>query len=69
MRAIRLTGPVDIDGLSVSDVPLPEVRPGWVRLRVMAFGGMSVLSVPRPSGQVSSVVVWVSAQLECTMRH
>jgi NADPH:quinone reductase len=38
MRAIRLTGPVNIDGLTVSDVPIPEVRPGWVRLRVMAFG-------------------------------
>ena len=38
MRAIRLTGPVDIDGLTVSDVPIPEVRPGWVRIRVMAFG-------------------------------
>jgi NADPH:quinone reductase len=38
MRAIRLSGPVDIDGLTVSDVPIPEVRPGWVRIRVMAFG-------------------------------
>jgi len=38
MRAIRLTGPVDVDGLTVSDVPIPEVRPGWVRIRVMAFG-------------------------------
>ena len=38
MRAIRLTGPVDIDGLTTSDVPIPEVRPGWVRIRVMAFG-------------------------------
>jgi NADPH:quinone reductase-like Zn-dependent oxidoreductase len=38
MRAIRLTGPVDIDGLTVSNVPIPEVRPGWVRIRVMAFG-------------------------------
>lgn len=38
MRAIRLTGPVDIDGLTVSDMPIPEVRPGWVRIRVMAFG-------------------------------
>ena len=38
MRAIRLTGPVDIDGLTVSDVPIPGVRPGWVRIRVMAFG-------------------------------
>ena len=38
MRAIRLTGPVDIDGLVVSEVPIPDVRPGWVRIRVMAFG-------------------------------
>ncbi|MEO7017706.1 MAG: zinc-binding dehydrogenase [Leifsonia sp.] len=38
MRAIRLTEPVDIDGLTVSDVPIPEVQPGWVRIRVMAFG-------------------------------
>lgn len=38
MRAIRLTGPADSDGLIVSDVPIPDVRPGWVRIRVMAFG-------------------------------
>ncbi len=38
MRAVRLTGPVGIAGLIVSDVPIPEVRPGWVRIRVMAFG-------------------------------
>ncbi|MBT2587815.1 hypothetical protein J7I86_18550, partial [Arthrobacter sp. ISL-95] len=38
MRAIRLTGPVDIDNLIVRDVPIPEVRPGWVRIHVMAFG-------------------------------
>lgn len=38
MRAIRLTGPIDIDRLTVTDVAKPEVRPGWVRIRVMAFG-------------------------------
>lgn len=38
MRAIRISGPVDLDGLTVSDVPTPEVRPGWVRIRVRAFG-------------------------------
>ncbi|WP_367820506.1 MULTISPECIES: zinc-binding dehydrogenase [unclassified Microbacterium] len=38
MRAIRLTGPVEIDGLTVTDVPIPEVRPGWVRIQVKAFG-------------------------------
>jgi len=31
MRAIRLTGPVDIDGLTVSDVPIPKfARDGCV---------------------------------------
>lgn len=38
MRAIRLSGPVGSDALVVSDVPIPGVRPGWVRIRVMAFG-------------------------------
>ncbi|MGO4188653.1 zinc-binding dehydrogenase [Pseudarthrobacter sp. TAF60_1] len=38
MRAIRLTGPADFDGLAVTDVPIPEVRPGWVRIKVKAFG-------------------------------
>ncbi|WP_431030812.1 zinc-binding dehydrogenase [Plantibacter sp. RU18] len=38
MRAIRLTGPADIDSLTVSHVPIPEVRPGWVRIQVKAFG-------------------------------
>ena len=38
MRAIRLTGPVTPDELMVTDVPIPDVHPGWVRIRVMAFG-------------------------------
>ncbi|MEU5872210.1 zinc-binding dehydrogenase [Glycomyces sp. NPDC047369] len=38
MRAIRLTGPVDIDSLTVTDAPVPDVRPGEVRIRVKAFG-------------------------------
>ncbi|MBT2547437.1 zinc-binding dehydrogenase [Arthrobacter sp. ISL-65] len=38
MCAIRLTGPVDINGLTVSEAPIPELRPGWVRIRVTAFG-------------------------------
>lgn len=38
MRAIRLTGPGSPDQLAVTDVPIPDVRPGWVRIRVMAFG-------------------------------
>jgi NADPH:quinone reductase-like Zn-dependent oxidoreductase len=38
MHAIVLSGPVAPDGLTVTDVPVPEVRPGWVRIRVRAFG-------------------------------
>lgn len=38
MRAIRLEGPGEPDALVVSEVPMPEVRPGWVRIRVHAFG-------------------------------
>lgn len=38
MHAIRLTGPTTPNKMTVSEVPLPEVKPGWVRLRVKAFG-------------------------------
>lgn len=38
MRAIRLTGPVALDEITVSQVPIPDVAPGSVRIRVMAFG-------------------------------
>ena len=38
MRAIRLTGPVAADELTVAHVPIPAVGPGQVRLRVRAFG-------------------------------
>ncbi|MFI6169698.1 zinc-binding dehydrogenase [Nocardia sp. NPDC051052] len=38
MRAIRLTGPVTPDQLTVTAAPVPDVRPGWVRIQVKAFG-------------------------------
>jgi NADPH:quinone reductase-like Zn-dependent oxidoreductase len=38
MRAIVLPRPVSPDQLTVSDVPVPDIRPGWVRIRVKAFG-------------------------------
>ena len=37
MRAAVLTAP-GIDNLRVTDLPLPAPRPGWVQIRVMAFG-------------------------------
>ncbi|MBT2565189.1 alcohol dehydrogenase catalytic domain-containing protein [Arthrobacter sp. ISL-85] len=38
MRAIRLAGPVGPNGLTVSQVPIPDVGPGQALIRVMAFG-------------------------------
>ncbi|MFT2816768.1 alcohol dehydrogenase catalytic domain-containing protein [Leifsonia sp. A12D58] len=38
MRAIVLAGPGEPDTLIPSDVPVPQVKPGWVRIRVKAFG-------------------------------
>lgn len=38
MRAIRLAGPASPDQLTVSQVPIADVEPGRVRMRVMAFG-------------------------------
>ena len=37
MRAAQLTAP-GIENLRVLDLPVPEPAPGWVRLKVMAFG-------------------------------
>jgi NADPH2:quinone reductase len=38
MRAIVVAEPGGVEKLVVIDVPLPKVRPGWVRIRVKAFG-------------------------------
>jgi NADPH:quinone reductase len=38
MRAVVLSEPGGVDKLVVKDVPLPAVRPGWVRIRVKACG-------------------------------
>ncbi|MEU4345313.1 zinc-binding dehydrogenase [Nocardia sp. NPDC023852] len=38
MRAVVLSEPGDVNRLVVKDVPLPRVRPGWVRIEVKAFG-------------------------------
>ncbi|WP_199176326.1 zinc-binding dehydrogenase [Actinomyces qiguomingii] len=37
MRAAVLTAP-GIENLHVTNVPVPQPRPGWVRIKVMAFG-------------------------------
>lgn len=38
MQAVRLTGPVAPEELTVGEVPLPAVTAGHVRIRVRAFG-------------------------------
>ncbi|WP_329127998.1 zinc-binding alcohol dehydrogenase family protein [Streptomyces sp. NBC_01465] len=38
MRAVVLSGPGPVENLDVLDIPVPAVRPGWVRIEVKAFG-------------------------------
>jgi NADPH:quinone reductase-like Zn-dependent oxidoreductase len=38
MKAIVLDAPGPPQALKLSDRPIPEVRPGWVRIRIRAFG-------------------------------
>jgi NADPH2:quinone reductase len=38
MRAVVLTSPGPVTNLELRDVPIPDPPPGWVRIRVRAFG-------------------------------
>jgi NADPH:quinone reductase-like Zn-dependent oxidoreductase len=38
MRAVVLDGPGSVDTLEIRDIPIPGIRPGWVLIRVRAFG-------------------------------
>jgi NADPH:quinone reductase-like Zn-dependent oxidoreductase len=38
MRAVRVHRPGGPEVLQIEEIPLPEPRPGWVRIRVRAFG-------------------------------
>jgi NADPH2:quinone reductase len=38
MRAVVLRGPGPVENLELTDLPLPEPKPGWVRIAVKAFG-------------------------------
>ncbi|MET7395913.1 zinc-binding dehydrogenase [Dactylosporangium sp. NPDC005572] len=38
MRAVVLSGPGPVEHLQVTELPIPEPPPGWVRIRVEAFG-------------------------------
>ena len=38
MKAVVLTGPTQAETACLSDVPVPRVRPGWILVRIRAFG-------------------------------
>jgi len=38
MKAVVLTGPTKGEDVRLSRIPIPEVKPGWVLIKVMAFG-------------------------------
>jgi NADPH2:quinone reductase len=38
MRAVVLSEPGPVENLQLSDLPIPQPEPGWVRLQVKAFG-------------------------------
>jgi len=38
MRAVVVTRPGGLDAMEIKDVPVPVRKPGWVRIKVKAFG-------------------------------
>ena len=38
MRAVVLSAPGPVENLEIRQLPLPEPKPGWVRIKVQAFG-------------------------------
>src|SRR5699024_3565682 len=38
MKAVVLTGPTKTEQVKLTDYPVPQVRPGWVLVKVKAFG-------------------------------
>lgn len=38
MKAIVLTSPCEATDMTLTEIPVPEVRPGWVLIKVKAFG-------------------------------
>lgn len=38
MKAVVLTEPCEAQSMKLTDIPVPEVRPGWILIKVSAFG-------------------------------
>src|SRR4051794_9153629 len=57
MRAVIVTRPGGLDALEIQDVPVPVGKPGWVRIRVKAFG-VNESEVTTRKGESDAVVTY-----------
>ncbi|WP_426497274.1 alcohol dehydrogenase catalytic domain-containing protein [Streptomyces sp. D54] len=57
MRAVVVTRPGGLDALEIKDVPVPVRKPGWVRIRVRAFG-VNESEVTTRKGESDAVVTY-----------
>ena len=57
MRAVVVTRPGGLDALEIQDVPVPVRKPGWVRIRVKAFG-VNESEVTTRKGESDAVVTY-----------
>jgi len=57
MRAVVVTRPGGLDALQIKDVPVPVRKPGWVRIRVKAFG-VNESEVTTRKGESDAVVTY-----------
>ncbi len=57
MRAVVVTRPGGLDALEIKDVPVPVRKPGWVRIRVKAFG-VNESEVTTRKGESDAVVTY-----------
>ncbi|MET7685053.1 zinc-binding dehydrogenase [Streptomyces sp. NPDC005423] len=57
MRAVVVTRPGGLDALQIKDLPVPERKPGWVRIRVKAFG-VNESEVTTRKGESDAVVTY-----------
>ncbi|ELP66167.1 hypothetical protein ACOT81_39370 [Streptomyces sp. WI04-05B] len=60
MRAVVVTRPGGLDALQIKDVPVPVRKPGWVRIKVKAFG-VNESEVTTRKGESDAVVTYPHA--------
>nr|WP_241838491.1 alcohol dehydrogenase catalytic domain-containing protein [Streptomyces sp. TSRI0281] len=57
MRAVVVTRPGGLDALEVEEIPVPVRKPGWVRIKVKAFG-VNESEVTTRKGESDAVVTY-----------